>query len=92
MLTGKLRRLPLAFCMLCVIAYGQEMKLEPGKAVERKIAGGESHTYQISLAARQFVRYSQIKDLNRAPLDPNFQGCGVQVTHLRLRTYSRNEK
>ena len=31
-------------------------KLVPGQPVEREIAGGESHTYQISLAAGQFAR------------------------------------
>ena len=31
-------------------------KLEPGRMVEREIAGGQSHTYQISLTAGQFVR------------------------------------
>ena len=40
-----------------MIAHGQETKLEPGKAVEREIAGGESHTYQISLTAGQFARF-----------------------------------
>jgi len=30
--------------------------LVPGQSVEREIAGGESHTYQISLTAGQFVR------------------------------------
>ena len=57
MLTGKLRWLPLAFCLLCVTAYGQEMKLEPGNPVERQIAGGESHIYQINLTAGQFARF-----------------------------------
>jgi hypothetical protein len=47
--TGKLRWLPLAFCLLCVTAHAQEMKLEPGKAVERQIAGGESNSYPIKL-------------------------------------------
>jgi hypothetical protein len=56
MLIEKPRWLPLTFCLLCVTAQGQEMKLEPGKAVEREIAGGESHTYHISLRAAQFVR------------------------------------
>ena len=56
-LTGKLRWLPLAFCLLWVTAYGQEMKLEPGNPVEREIAGGESHIYQINLTAGQFVRF-----------------------------------
>ena len=31
-------------------------KLESGKPVEREIAGGQSHTYQISLTSGQFVR------------------------------------
>src|SRR5688572_31654345 len=57
MLTGKLRWLPLAFCLLCVTAHGQEMNLESGKNVEREIAGGESHTYQISLTAGQLARF-----------------------------------
>jgi hypothetical protein len=57
MLTGRLRWLPLAFCLLSVIAHAQETKLETGKAVEREIAGGESHSYQIQLQAGQFVRF-----------------------------------
>jgi CHAT domain-containing protein len=31
--------------------------LEPGKAIERAIAGGESHTYKIHLTTGQFVRF-----------------------------------
>ena len=34
----------------------QDFTLETGKSVERAIAGGESHTYQIPLTADQFVR------------------------------------
>jgi hypothetical protein len=56
MLTGKLRWLTLAFCLLCVTAYGQEMKLEPGNPVERQIAG-ESHIYKIRFTAGQFARF-----------------------------------
>ncbi len=56
-LNGKVRLLPLAFCLLSVIAHAQEANLEPGKAVEREIAGGESHSYQIQLQAGQFVRF-----------------------------------
>ena len=44
MLTGKLRWLPLTFCLLGVMAHAQDRKLEPGNPVEREIAGGESHT------------------------------------------------
>ena len=57
MLIRKLRWLPLVFCLLSVIAHGQETKLEPGKVVEREIAGGESHIYRISLTAGQFARF-----------------------------------
>jgi len=35
----------------------QFQTLIPGQSVERAIAGGESHTYQINLAAGQFVRF-----------------------------------
>jgi len=30
--------------------------LEPGKSIEREIAGGETHTYQLTLAAGQYAR------------------------------------
>lgn len=56
MLSGKLRWLPLALCLLCVIAHAQEAKLETGKPVEREIAGGQAHTYPIALQAGQFMR------------------------------------
>jgi len=32
-------------------------QLEPGRGVEREIVGGESHIYQITLTAGQFVRF-----------------------------------
>ncbi len=38
-------------------AQSETKQLEPGRSVEREIAGGESHTYQIQLAAGQFVRF-----------------------------------
>ncbi|MBL8204435.1 MAG: CHAT domain-containing protein [Blastocatellia bacterium] len=46
------------FVVLClpVLLHAQEpVPLEPGKAIEREITGGESHTYQIALTAGQFV-------------------------------------
>src|SRR6185369_10238931 len=44
-------------CFVVNLRAGQEPQtLVPGRPVEREIAGGESHTYQISLAAGQFVR------------------------------------
>jgi len=47
----------MAFCLLCVIAQAQETKLEPGKPIDREIAGGESHSYQITLTTGQFIRF-----------------------------------
>jgi len=35
----------------------QLQTLVPGQSVERELAGGQSHTYQINLAAGQFVRF-----------------------------------
>ena len=57
MLTGKLRWLPMIVCLFCATTPAQEAILEPGRAVEREIAGGESHAYKISLAAGQFARF-----------------------------------
>src|SRR5215475_14403397 len=43
--------------LLLCIAQAQEVnRIEPGRSVERVIAGGEAHTYQVSLAAGQFLR------------------------------------
>jgi CHAT domain-containing protein/Tfp pilus assembly protein PilF len=51
--------LPLAllFCQSVFAQTKDELRpLVPGQPVEREIAGGESHTYQISLSAGQFMR------------------------------------
>lgn len=43
--------------LLICISQAQEVnRLEPGRSVERDITGGKTHTYQISLAAGQFLR------------------------------------
>jgi hypothetical protein len=57
MLNGKPLWLPLALSLLCVIAHAQEDKLEPGQVIEREIACGQSHTFQLTLQAGQFVRF-----------------------------------
>jgi tetratricopeptide (TPR) repeat protein len=65
MLNGKLRWLLLACSLLCIIARGQEMTLQPGNPVEREIAGGQSHTYPIKLSAGQFMRVAAVqKEIN----------------------------
>ncbi len=35
--------------------------LEPGKPIEREITGGESHTYQLSMTAGQFIRFRLVQ-------------------------------
>ncbi|HKQ77313.1 MAG TPA: tetratricopeptide repeat protein [Blastocatellia bacterium] len=49
-----------AIC-LCLTGFAQtkdEVRpLEPGRIVEREIAGGQTHTYQITLQAGQFARF-----------------------------------
>jgi tetratricopeptide (TPR) repeat protein len=50
--------LPLVLCLGSVAlaqATDNPTTLVPGQPVERQIAGGQSHTYQITLAAGQFV-------------------------------------
>jgi hypothetical protein len=37
-------------------AAAEPQRLEPGKPVEREIAGGQEHAYQIALRAGQFTR------------------------------------
>lgn len=37
-------------------AQSEVKELNPGQSVEREIAGGESHTYQITLESGQFMR------------------------------------
>ncbi len=57
----RFRLLLAAFILLSVVSVRpqttppQSVALESGKPIERAIAGGESHTYQISLAAGQFM-------------------------------------
>ena len=50
--------LTLIICFVMTVQAGQEPQtLVPSKTIEREIAGGESHTYQISLTAGQFARF-----------------------------------
>src|SRR5258705_2131242 len=49
--------------MLCCLGLGvvaqtmqEPQPLQAGKPVEREIAGGQSHTYQLKLTAGQFMR------------------------------------
>ncbi len=56
MRTQKPLWIPLALCLLYTVAGAQDTKLESGESVTREIAGGESHSYQITLQTGQFVR------------------------------------
>jgi tetratricopeptide (TPR) repeat protein len=56
----RLFKLSFVLCSLCLSVSAQVTSepatLVPGQPVEREIAGGESHTYQITLTSGQFVR------------------------------------
>lgn len=80
MLSGKLRWLLLVICLLCVTAHGQEMKLEPGKTVERELAGGQEQNYQINITAGQFVHFR----LNQQAIDDKSGVTMRQQIILRL--------
>jgi len=57
MLNRNLFVLPFALSLLFSLGWAQEpISLEPGKPIEREIAGGQTHTFQITLAAGQFLR------------------------------------
>ena len=57
MRTRNLFVLPFALGSLFGLGWAQEPQpLEPGRSLERNIAGGESHVYQVKLAAGQFLR------------------------------------
>ena len=50
--------LTLIICFVVTVQAGQEPQtLVPSKTVEREIAGGESHVYQITMTAGQYVRF-----------------------------------
>jgi len=38
------------------ILHAQDLKLDTGRPIEKEITGGQTHVYQISLTAGQFVR------------------------------------
>ena len=42
-------------CVLCSLS-GAEVELVPGVPIEREIARGETHAYQIKLAAGQYLQ------------------------------------
>ena len=48
---------PFVLCLFFAWQGSREpLRLEPDKPVEREVAGGQTHTYQITLQAGQFVR------------------------------------
>jgi hypothetical protein len=50
--------LTLMLCFVVTVQAAQEPQmLVPGKPVQREIAGGQSHTYRLTLEAGQFARF-----------------------------------
>src|SRR6266849_574199 len=45
---------------LCLTVFAQSLpevrRLEPGKPIDRELAGGQSHSYEIALAEGQYVK------------------------------------
>ncbi len=81
MRTRNLTFLSFVFCLFCSFAWAQEpMTLALGQRIEREIAGGESHTYQIPLTAGQFM-YTEVEqkgiDVTATLLSPSGQGLGT---------------
>lgn len=58
MIYKRIGALTFAFCYLSSLAIAQgTTSLQPGQPVEGEIAGGETHTYPLTLTAGQFVRF-----------------------------------
>src|SRR5262245_30766925 len=59
-MSNRLGHLGLSLLLICIFTLGvcaQEAgQLEPGKTMEREIAGGQEHAYPVKLAAGQFLR------------------------------------
>src|SRR5216117_599451 len=57
---GMTKHVCLALFAICLFVFGpsgqQVRPLEPGQTIERELAGGQTHTYQIKLTAGQFLR------------------------------------
>lgn len=47
----------ITFLLCSVFSFAQKPTLEPGRGIVREIAGGESHTYQITLQTGQLARF-----------------------------------
>jgi CHAT domain-containing protein/tetratricopeptide (TPR) repeat protein len=73
------------------VSAGQDIRtLEPGKAVERDIAGGESHTYQVSIPAGQVVQFR----LDQRALDSSLiltTPDGKQIAEVNLTDAGNSE-
>src|ERR1044072_9322108 len=65
-------------------------ELEAGKPIEREIAGGESHAYQISLTAGQFVRFHLEQRTVEAALTLSAPD-GKQLVEMNLTRFGAEE-
>ncbi len=72
----------LALCFCSTLLFSQNtIQLTPGSTIERDLKGGESHTYQISLAAGDFLHVvveQQGIDLEAALSGPD----GKRISHM----------
>jgi CHAT domain-containing protein/tetratricopeptide (TPR) repeat protein len=84
------------FLSLCLIGIGQAVQaqelqqLQPNKPVEREISGKQEHSYQIQLAANQFMRvYAEQKNINitLVLVDPE----GKQLIETNLTSFFAQE-
>jgi len=84
------------FLGLCFIAIGQfaqaqeSQQLEPNKPIEREIAGGQEHIYQISLTAGQFVRFRLEQRVIDAALTLSAPG-GKRLVEMNLTSGGEKE-
>ena len=68
------------------VAAQEARQLEPGTAVERELAGGESHAFQVVLTAGQFVRFRLEQRGKISPeLDPLILPGVIQLILLERR-------
>lgn len=78
--------LPMGSTSALVVAAQEVIRLEPGKPIERELAGGETHSYQIALTVGQYLSLvvdQKFRDLVVTVFGPD----GIQVNRFDSRWY-----